>query len=261
MKKNIILFLFLFSACKEQDKQEKKQELTAEDQLKVQVAQFPDSLLLKENLIQYYRENGNYEFALREVNNAIRKDSASIRLWDIKAILHFEDGDTLQSIRSFEKALRIYPSPEDMISLGTLYAQTNDARALSLADTLLLKFKPDATKQALFIKGLYYSFANEKMKAIGFFDQCLALDFHNMDAYREKAIALYDLKKYEEALEVLNRAITLENNFDEGYYYKGRCLEKLSRTDEAIEAYQSALMYTPDYIEAKDALARLGIKG
>lgn len=251
----------ILTACNEPEKQEPPKELSAEDQLKEQVAKFPDSLLLKENLIQYYRENGNYENALKEVNNAVQKDTGNIRLWDIKAILHFEDGDTLQSIRSFEKALSIYPLPEDMISLATLYAQTKNAKALSLADTLLIKFKPDATKQALFIKGLYYSFTEDKVKAIGFFDQCLALDFHNMDAYREKAIALYDLKKYEDALTVLNRAITLENNFDEGYYYKGRCLEKLNRKEEAIEAYQSALMYTPDYIEAKDALARLGIKG
>ncbi len=251
----------ILTACNEPEKQEPPKELSAEDQLKEQVAKFPDSLLLKENLIQYYRENGNYENALKEVNNAVQKDTGNIRLWDIKAILHFEDGDTLQSIRSFEKALSIYPLPEDMISLATLYAQTKNAKALSLADTLLIKFKPDATKQALFIKGLYYSFTEDKIKAIGFFDQCLALDFHNMDAYREKAIALYDLKKYEDALTVLNRAITLENNFDEGYYYKGRCLEKLNRKEEAIEAYQSALMYTPDYIEAKDALARLGVKG
>lgn len=251
----------ILTACNEPEKQEPPKELSAEDQLKEQVAKFPDSLLLKENLIQYYRENGNYENALKEVNYAVQKDTGNIRLWDIKAILHFEDGDTLQSIRSFEKALSIYPLPEDMISLATLYAQTKNAKALSLADTLLIKFKPDATKQALFIKGLYYSFTEDKVKAIGFFDQCLALDFHNMDAYREKAIALYDLKKYEDALTVLNRAITLENNFDEGYYYKGRCLEKLNRKEEAIEAYQSALMYTPDYIEAKDALARLGIKG
>lgn len=251
----------ILTACNEPEKQEPPKELSAEDQLKEQVAKFPDSLLLKENLIQYYRENGNYENALKEVNNAVQKDTGNIRLWDIKAILHFEDGDTLQSIRSFEKALSIYPLPEDMISLATLYAQTKNAKALSLADTLLIKFKPDATKQALFIKGLYYSFTEDKVKAIGFFDQCLALDFHNMDAYREKAIALYDLKKYEDALTVLNRAITLENNFDEGYYYKGRCLEKLNRKEEAIEAYQSALMYTPDYIEAKDALARLGVKG
>lgn len=251
----------ILTACNEPEKQEPPKELSAEDQLKEQVAKFPDSLLLKENLIQYYRENGNYENALKEVNYAVQKDTGNIRLWDIKAILHFEDGDTLQSIRSFEKALSIYPLPEDMISLATLYAQTKNAKALSLADTLLIKFKPDATKQALFIKGLYYSFTEDKIKAIGFFDQCLALDFHNMDAYREKAIALYDLKKYEDALTVLNRAITLENNFDEGYYYKGRCLEKLNRKEEAIEAYQSALMYTPDYIEAKDALARLGVKG
>ena len=81
-----------------------------------------------------------------------------------------------------------------------------------------------------------------------------------MDAYREKAIALYDLGNYEEALQVLEKAIKLRNNFDEGYYYKGRCLEKLNRTPEAIDAYQMALMFDTAYIEAKDALGKLGIK-
>ena len=81
-----------------------------------------------------------------------------------------------------------------------------------------------------------------------------------MDAYREKAIALYDLSRYKEALAVLDKAVTLQNNFDEGYYYRGKCLEKLNRIEEAIESYQSALMYSPDYTEATEALQRLGVK-
>jgi tetratricopeptide (TPR) repeat protein len=59
---------------------------------------------------------------------------------------------------------------------------------------------------------------------------------------------------------VLDKAVTLQNGFDEGYYYKGRCLEKLNRTPEAIEMYQRALMYDPGYVEAKQALSRLGVK-
>ena len=63
-----------------------------------------------------------------------------------------------------------------------------------------------------------------------------------------------------EALAVLDKALTLQNNFEEGYYFRGRCLEKLNRPMEAVEAYQMALSYDPQYVEAKEALAKLGVK-
>ncbi|HAN65534.1 MAG TPA: hypothetical protein DCQ34_04325, partial [Chitinophagaceae bacterium] len=49
----------------------------------------------------------------------------------------------------------------------------------------------------------------------------------------------------------------LNNSFDEGHYYRGRCLEKLKRYDEAKEAYETALLYDPGYHEAILALDRL----
>jgi tetratricopeptide (TPR) repeat protein len=81
-----------------------------------------------------------------------------------------------------------------------------------------------------------------------------------MFAYREKAIALYNFNKYEDALQVLIRATTIQNNFDEGYYWMGKCYEKLDRRQEAIESYQLALLYDKNYIEAKEALVKLGVK-
>jgi tetratricopeptide (TPR) repeat protein len=78
-----------------------------------------------------------------------------------------------------------------------------------------------------------------------------------MYANREKAIALYSQTKYEEAIKVLNRAVTLQNNFDEGYFWLGKCYEKLNRKDEAIESYQNALLYDKNYIEAREALDRI----
>ena len=81
-----------------------------------------------------------------------------------------------------------------------------------------------------------------------------------MYAYREKAIALYNEKKYENAIKVLKRAVTIQNNFDEGYFWMGKCYEKLGRKDEAIESYQRALLYDKDYIEARDALNKIEAK-
>lgn len=259
----LIPVLLFFAACnnKAKDPAAKNPGIDArEKQMKDAIEKFPDSLLLKENLAQYYRDNGSYDMAIAMINNALNKDSNMARLWDIKATLHLEDDDTLNSIKAFEKAISIYPDPTDMISVGALYAQTKDPKALALADALLANSKARAGKEALFIKGLYYSYAGDKKKAISFFDNCLAMDYTFMFAYREKAIALYDSEKYEEALAVLDKAITLQNSFDEGYYWMGRCFEKLNRNSAAIESYQAALQYDPNFVEAKEGLARLGVK-
>ncbi len=55
----------------------------------------------------------------------------------------------------------------------------------------------------------------------------------------------------------MKRAVTIQNNFDEGYYWMGKCYEKLNKKDEAIQSYQNALLYDKDFIEAREALDRL----
>jgi tetratricopeptide (TPR) repeat protein len=265
MKKAVIGLLMILFACNSSDRDKAPAESMTEQpgnekKLREAILKYPDSLLIKETLIQYLRENGHYSKAINEVNKALERDSMNARLWEIKATLQFENEDTINAIRSFERSVSIFPDPQNMISLGTLYAEKKDPRSLKLADILLSTNNKKTDKEAIYIKGLYHSFNKEKIKAISFFDSCLSLNYTFMNAYREKAIALYDLGKYSEALAVLDKAITLQNNFDEGYYYSGQCLEKLNRIPEAITSYQNALAFDPEYAEAKEALTRLGGK-
>lgn len=242
---------------KENDRQAVKQAAGREKILKDSILNFPETVLLKEQLIQLYRDNAEYDKAIVATNEALQKDSLNARFWDIKATLLFENEDSLGAIQSFETALRLNPSPRYLILLGSLYAQTKNVRALAIADALLKTKLPETEKEAFFIKGLYFNYSGDKNKAISFFDKCLQLDNRHMFAYREKGIALYDMGKYENAITVLDKAVTLQNNFDEGYYWLGRCLEKLNKPADAVEEYKTALMYSPDYVEAKEALARL----
>jgi len=227
------------------------------EQLKQEIEKYPDSLLLIEKLIQYYRNTGSYDSALAILNNTIKRAPNVAELWDIKALLHFENEDTVNAIKSFENAINIFPLPEYIISLGTLYAQTKNAKALIMADALAHADKAKATKEAIFIKGLYYNYINDKKTAISLFDSCLRLDYTYMFAYREKAIALYDLGKYQEAIKVLERAVTIQNNFDEAYYWLGNCYKKLNKKEEAMQSYYMALMYDKNFIEARDSLKTL----
>jgi tetratricopeptide (TPR) repeat protein len=258
MRWNLITGLLLLAACgsNKDEKIEEKGDLQLV-QLKKDIIAYPDSLLLTEKLIQYFRDAGSYDSAILITDNALKRSPGIAGLWDIKGTLHFENGDTVKAISSFEQAVNIYPLPEYVMSLGTLYAQTKNQKALEMADALAHAEKAKALKEAMFIKGLYYNFSNDKKKAIALFDSCLHLDYTYMFAYREKAIALYDLGKYEDALKVLDRAVTLQNNFDEGYYWMGNCYKKLGNKLEAIENYHRALMYDKDFVEARDSLKTL----
>jgi tetratricopeptide (TPR) repeat protein len=269
MQKLILVSLVLLTtimSCNNQNQSKVTTKTTAEltsDRekiLKDSIALFPDMVLLKEELIQLYRDSADFDKAIATVDNILKADSLNDRFWDIKATLHFENEDTLNAIKSFETALRLNPSPRYLILLGSLYAETKNARAIAVADALIRSKLPETEKEAFFIKGLYYNYTGDKANAIAALDKCLNLDNRHMFAYREKGIALYDMGKYEDAVTVLDKAVTLQNSFDEGYYWLGRCLEKLNKPNDAIEEYRTALMYAPDYVEAKEALARLGAK-
>ncbi len=255
-----VFAVFVFAACNSGDNSEPPPPSSDQNtiqSIKEQIRQHPDSLMLKENLIEAYRNQGYYDSAISIANEEITKDSGSAYLWNIKASLYFENGDTINAINSLKRAIDIYPLPDYLVALGTVYAEIKSKTSLKIADELLRANRAKSGKDAYFIKGLYYNYVNQPARAVSYLDSCLNLDFTYMYAYREKAIALYTEKKYEEAIKVLNRAVTIQNNFDEGYYWMGRCYEKLNKTDEAIQSYENALLYDKNFVEAREALNRL----
>lgn len=231
-----------------------------EQRLRQAIADNPDSLVLYEELIQYFRDNQHYSAAIKAAEQLIQKDSSNARLWDIKAILHYESQDTTQAIRALERAVELDAQPEYIISLGTAYAETKNPLALEMANALLMSPVAKADLQAGFIQGLYFSHTAQYDKAIRIFDQLIRADYTNLMAYREKAIALLEQGKAAEAIPVLETAIEVQSTYEEGYYWLGKCHEQLKDTRKAIAAYQQALQLDPQYIEAQDALGRLGAR-
>ncbi|HMI79340.1 MAG TPA: hypothetical protein VK484_11135, partial [Ferruginibacter sp.] len=126
----ILAVLFCLAACNNKDEEQINESSTTsvEKMMKDAIEQFPDSVLLKENLIQYYRDSGYFDKAIASAGEALKKDSNNARLWDIKATLHFENGDTVNATRSLEKAVQIIPDPGYIMSLGSLYAQTKNIK-------------------------------------------------------------------------------------------------------------------------------------
>lgn len=258
----LILLLFILSACNDAVQPvAKHEELPGKEKtLRDAIARYPDSSALRDSLIYYYEDNGNLDMALAEANKAIAHDSSNANFWDVKALLFIEKRDTPNAVKAYEKAIDIFPDPEYIMSLGLLYAYTKNSNALTMADALIVGKNAAAEKEALIIKGIYYNTLNDKQKALAFFNTCLQLSYTYMPAYLQKGITLYEMEKYDESIKVFSKAVTLQNSFSEGYYWLGKCYEKLKDTNTAIENYKLAILYDPEYVEAKDALARLGVK-
>ena len=69
-------------------------------------------------------------------------------------------------------------------------------------------------------------------------------------AYNNRAAALLDLKRAEEALTSCDRAIALKPDFALAYNNRGNALQDLNRPEEALASYDRAIALKPDYAEA-----------
>ncbi|MEM2900606.1 MAG: tetratricopeptide repeat protein, partial [Thermoplasmata archaeon] len=66
-----------------------------------------------------------------------------------------------------------------------------------------------------------------------------------------KGTALYNLERYEEALECYDKAIELKPDSEEAWNNKGNTLRKLGKNKEAIDCYDAVLRINPDNAEAQ----------
>lgn len=227
------------------------------DSLKKLVNQYPDSFPLKENLLWNLADSTAFNTGIDLAKNYLKTDSNNQALWHIYGFLLAKNADTLQAITAFEKSLSFEENSDDLEALGQFYASTKNPKAIQTANQLLQYQDEKLQATAHVIIGNYLAAINKKKEALKEFDNSISISFSFMEAYLCKALLLMDDKKYEEAITVLQTATKLKNSFDEGYYFLGQCYEKINNKEKAIESYRWALLYSPDYSEAAEALQRL----
>src|SRR5260370_852612 len=87
-------------------------------------------------------------------------------------------------------------------------------------------------------------------EALGTFEQAIRLDPNYSYAYYYKGNALNDLKRYEEAVQAFEQAIHLDPNYAYNYQSKGNALNDLKRYEEAVHAFEQAIHLDPNYFYA-----------
>jgi tetratricopeptide (TPR) repeat protein len=77
---------------------------------------------------------------------------------------------------------------------------------------------------------------------------------NNAGMWNNKGYILYKMGRYNEAIDAYTQAVTIDPTYEKGWINKGDALMKTGRLDEAINAYNMVLALNP---ENSDALSRL----
>jgi tetratricopeptide (TPR) repeat protein len=250
-------------ACNSQTKDKKNasaekilpEEITRLEKL---TKQFPDSVGLHLKLVNALDSLGNYAPAITLVDALIKKDSGNFGLWFKKAQLSEQSKDTLNAIKSYSHAAKIYASPDALLSLANIYAETKNSKALELCQQVAeLRMGRAYQSHCDFIAGVFYARTGDTKKAVRLFTNCIANNYTYMEAYMEIGFIYYDSKQFAEALKIFQTAISVKNNYPDAYYWLGKTEEATKNRNAALENYEKALSLDPNLLEADVAIKRI----
>lgn len=146
----------------------------------------------------------------------------------------------------------------DAISTGFGYAEKNDPKALEIADSLIKFGKTNSIiANGFYMKGIYFTNLNNTDKALANFDSAIVTNYTYTDPYIEKAILLYERKKFDLALDLLNKASQLDRYNPEIYYWMAKLYESKKNHEEALFYYEQTIVLDPGYENARKAIDQL----
>ncbi|OIQ97495.1 tetratricopeptide repeat protein [mine drainage metagenome] len=260
----VVLLLLFIAGCKNDDNANSSDEKRLREnnillhQLEKQIAANRDSIGLRLKLVDALDSLNNYKEAAAQLDSLIGKDSLNYGLWFRKGRLLETAKDTFNAILSYNKALKIYPSPDGQLQLANLLAESKNENALVICQRVQeLRLGREYSAHCNFIAGVYFARIGNKQKALQLFDACINDNFAYMEAYQEKGFIFYDDKKFAEALKIFQMAANVNNTYADAYYWQAKCFEAMNKKEEAIKNYQTSLVLDKNLKEAKDALKRL----
>lgn len=136
-------------------------------------------------------------------------------------------------------------------------------KAYDRAKELIASLIPLAQYQPSSATALFYyncamlelSYPNNKLNAIDYLYKALQADPNNHRAWKSLIELLIEKKDFVKAEELANQAIRIATRDHRLIYLRGVAIHHLSRLDEAVEDYKTALSLEPTYYPA---LANLG---
>ncbi|SHL32893.1 tetratricopeptide repeat protein [Flavobacterium saccharophilum] len=194
-------------------------------------------------------EKHNYVFEMSEwqscLDQGLKKDSTVAYLWQQKAMPYFKCKKYEVGMQYLDKA--VFYNKERWLSyrafIKCIFAHTYKDAIKDFEECIKLygnSYVMDHTYS--FYMGICYLQLNEYEKAEKLFDDYVADIYKNRQnlehptAYFYQGIAKYELKKWDEAIAIFDKAIKIYPEFSDAKYYKAICWLKQGKPREEVVA-------------------------
>lgn len=241
---------------------EKRYDL-AREEMKKALAVNPDYKEACYAMGMFYGYEDNYTVAKVWMEKAIVMDADFLLAHKWRGIICGEMAQYEEAVKSFGAAILLDPMNADLYvrraKMSVALGKLDDAlRDLNFAYELDSK-----AKRTLLYLGDVYRKANNDEKALSFYEKAIAVDEKYDDAYARKAVLLAKLNRLEEAIASIDLAIKVSTYKPERFWLqKGDMLDGAGRLEPAVECYVKTRTLAPRFAEAwkKEAklLKRLG---
>jgi tetratricopeptide (TPR) repeat protein len=157
---------------------------------------------------------------------------------------------------------KVAKNPRDSQAHGSLaqayLAAKRYPEALAEADRLI-QLQPK-NLGGFYLKGLALRLTGDYAGALKAYDAVLALVPTEAEALYQKSLVMKARGDLDGARKLLEAAVAASPMASDFRVELGAVYESKGQNDKAIEQYQEALKYVPDYAPALEALSRLGVK-
>ncbi len=171
-----------------------------------------------------YSSSGNYDKALSILHRGVESDSSNVEIWAQIGLVSDRLGKSAESDAAYETALKYDPNN----------ATVNNNLAYSLAE-----------------RGI------ELKRALALSRKAINVQPHNASFLDTQGWILFGMKKYNEALEYLEKAAKSGGAGAVVFEHLGDCYSKLAMNEDAASAYKKALEIAPGRESSAERLRKL----
>jgi protein O-GlcNAc transferase len=138
---------------------------------------------------------------------------------------------------------------ESLISQGVKCHENGQFMEAEIFYKDALKIKPN-NFSALQLYGTLLSQVKKNDQALYFLNKAIQINPYFAPCHNNIGLVFHDLNRLDDALISFTDAIKYEKNYAEPFFNKGNVLFELNRIDEALNCFDKAIEIKPDYIEA-----------
>jgi len=143
------------------------------------------------------------------------------------------------------------------------YGRVQPSQAIALCDIALETehLRPKDRAATFTNRGILYMRQGNNMRALSDYRKTIALMPELKEAQVNLGAALYNLKRYTEAMTALNEGIEVEDPDAKaiGHYNRGLTHEKLGDIQSAYADFRRALEIKPEFVQASKQIARFTV--